>query len=733
MKQANKSWFECRALSDVSGEVLIYDDIGSYGIDTAKFNDALRGLGPVKDITLRINSGGGNVFDGQSIYNLLKQHPAHVTVRVDGLAASSASLIAMAGDRVEMPEASWMMIHDPVTVWSENARAEDHEFMADRLRGIKQTFVGVYARRTGISVEKISEMMSANSGQGTWMDGPAAVELGFADEVIDAVPIAASADLSRYGDSVPAEVRRLVGRGSAAPQSTALRGDPVMAVENDTAAAAEVQPKDVGSKSRKNKEIVDSLVGSDPAFAEMKDQKPGGWMTNGRETDEPKRKGDTVLDIEARAAEIAQRKIDAINGAYKAGRNLGLERECQELIDRGVEASDIPEILIEVHARKAARTGAVQSVVAQAAGSASGVRVGFSHDDPTVVMHRMADAIAAHYAPSLKVPDASRQYMAWRPGDMMRDLLERRGVDTRALTRSEIVDAALHTTSDFPELLGTSANKIFLASYDAAPATFRSVMGRVDLANFQSHNLLRDGDFPTLNEVLESGEFTYGTISESKETAQLKTYGRTFGITRQSLVNDTLGVFGRMVAKIGQAVARFENKTAWAVVTANGNMSDGVALFHANHGNLTGTGTAISATSLGVARALMRVQKSLDGETLNIAPRTLVVPAAKETIAEQTLSPLVVPEAPSNLTPSSLRQLAIVAEPLLDANSTTAWYLFADPMQGSSVVYGYLEGEAAPRVRTNDPFNVDGIEFQVRMDFHVAKADYRFAYKNVGA
>jgi phage major head subunit gpT-like protein len=361
-------------------------------------------------------------------------------------------------------------------------------------------------------------------------------------------------------------------------------------------------------------------------------------------------------------------------------------------------------------------------------------RVGYSYDAPKLVLDRMSDAIASSFVPGFKLPDASRQYMSWQPSDMARDLLVRRGINVRGWSTARIIDQALHTTSDFPELLGTSANKIFLGSYEAAPQTFRNIAARIDLSNFQAHNLLRDGDYPTLSKILESGEFTYGTISESKEAATLSTYGKTFAISRQALVNDSLGVFGRMVAKIGQAVARFENATVWAIVTGNPTLSvDSTAMFHANHGNLAGSGAAISQTTLGTARAAMRVQKSLDGNTLNIAPVYLVVPAAKETVAESVVSPLVIPEQASNLTPPSLR-LRVVTEALLDTNSTTAWYVFADPMlSGANIVYGYLEGEAAPRVRTNDPFNVDGIEFQVRLDFHATAVDFRFGYKNPGA
>jgi hypothetical protein len=152
---------------------------------------------------------------------------------------------------------------------------------------------------------------------------------------------------------------------------------------------------------------------------------------------------------------------------------------------------------------------------------------------------------------------------------------------------------------------------------------------------------------------------------------------------------------------------------------------------------MTSSGTAISGTSLGVARKTMRLQKSLDGETLNVLPRYLVVPAAKETVAEAVLFPLTTVTSAVDIAVASLRSLTLIVEPLLDGTATigtTAWYLFADPMaQGAAIVYGYLEGESAPRIRVDDPFDVDGIKFQVRLDFHASAADWRFTYRNDGA
>lgn len=713
-----KTWFQARK-NKLRAEIFIYADIGAFGVTAQDFVTDLRKLGKVTDIDLHINSLGGSVFDGIAIYNALRTHPARVVTHVDGVAASMGSAIAMVGDEIVMPSNAWMMIHDPSG--GTFGPADDHRKTAELLDGLKKTLVSIYSARTGIDGEDIEKMMSEE----TWMDGNQALDLGFATQVTAEEAIAAHFDLSKFS-AVPDAVREL----SCGPAASLSAIGENMPDKNETATAAvEDQPKvEVTASAQKKKEhdaLVKELSSVNVTAHENKPQTPGAWA--GSEANLATAEVAKKVDIQAEAKRLAQERVDLMKAAYDCGRNLGLEAETQKLIDNEVEFAEIPRLLIEIYARRQKQDQVVKNLVP------SGASVGFSHDNPAIVRSRISDAIASQFVPGMKCPDASRQYMGWRPQDMMRDCLERAGHVTARMTRSEIVDAALHSTSDFPELLGTSANKIFLGAYEVAPATFRTVMSRVDLANFQIHNMLRDGDFPTLQEVMESGEFTRGTMSESKETAQLKTYGRTFGISRQSLVNDTLARFGQTVAKIGQAVARFENKTAWAIVTANATMADGYALYQtANHGNLASSGAAISATTLGAGRSAMRTQTSLDGETINVAPAYLAVPAAKETVAEQILNPLTVVTSAADIATTSQRQLSLVVEPLLDANSTTAWYLFSNPAMGSAIVYGYLEGESAPRVRTNDPFNVDGIEFQVRLDFHAAAVDYRYTYKNAG-
>lgn len=132
------------------------------------------------NITVRINSPGGDVFAGVAIYNMLAEHSGEVTVKVDGLAASIASLIAMAGDKIVMLPGSMMMVHQPWTFAAGNA--DDLGEVIESLKKIGESMTPIYATRTGLSEERVNELLKAE----TWMTANDAVELGFADEAVDA-------------------------------------------------------------------------------------------------------------------------------------------------------------------------------------------------------------------------------------------------------------------------------------------------------------------------------------------------------------------------------------------------------------------------------------------------------------------------------------------------------------------------------------------------------------------
>lgn len=147
----------------------------------AQFNKELAALGEdIPEIIVRINSPGGDVFAANAIYTRLKDHTATVTVKIDGWAASAATIIAMAGDTIKIAKNGVFMIHDPaMTVW-DTFKAEDFEKMAEELKVIKQSIINTYAMKTGRDEKEISDFMSEEK----WWTGDAAVENGFCDELM---------------------------------------------------------------------------------------------------------------------------------------------------------------------------------------------------------------------------------------------------------------------------------------------------------------------------------------------------------------------------------------------------------------------------------------------------------------------------------------------------------------------------------------------------------------------
>jgi ATP-dependent protease ClpP protease subunit len=176
-------------------EVWIYEEIGEGwfgGLGAKRFADELKALGKLDQITVRLNSPGGDVFDGIAIYNVLKANPARVVVNIDGLAASIASIIAMAGDEINMAGNATMMIHRAWGITVGNS--QDMVEMGETLAKLDGTLAGTYAKRTGMDWGEVSQMMAAE----TWMNSQEALDKGFVDSITEEMKLAAHFDLDKF-------------------------------------------------------------------------------------------------------------------------------------------------------------------------------------------------------------------------------------------------------------------------------------------------------------------------------------------------------------------------------------------------------------------------------------------------------------------------------------------------------------------------------------------------------
>ncbi|MEY4751380.1 MAG: hypothetical protein RIQ60_3594 [Pseudomonadota bacterium] len=341
--------------------------------------------------------------------------------------------------------------------------------------------------------------------------------------------------------------------------------------------------------------------------------------------------------------------------------------------------------------------------------------------------------------------DNGRQYRGMTLIELSRQVLETSGHSTRGMSRMEVATAALTvraagmmTGGDLPSLLASVANKRMRASYSENPGTYRAWARRApDAVDFKPLSVVNLSALPDLLQVNEAGEFKYGQMSNSAESYRLLSYGRLITLSRQALVNDDLRGFDRAVTGFGAAAARLENRTAYAQLTGNANLSDGVALFHASHANLgTGPESALSLASLAAMRAAMRVQRGLQLEELNITPAYLIVPAALEQTAYQFTSSQFVPAAPGSINEfrsGGRTALVPVVDPVLDAASPLTWYGAAAGALVDTIEYCFLNGSDGPAIDMQPGFEQDGLSIRCRHDFAAKAIDFRGLYRANGS
>lgn len=213
----HRPWYAIRAAAeDQAAEVLIYDEIGrdwfGEGIGAEQFIRDIQAI-TAPTINVRINSMGGQVFDGLAIYNALQRHPSRVVTHVDGMAASIASVIALAGAEVHMAANAFIMIHDPHGVQFGNAR--DMRQFADQLDKVAGSLVKAYADKTGKTDEEVRAWMQAE----TWFNATEAEEAGFVDQVSESRQIAACAgDITRWARIQARIPKEVLERLNAEPE-----------------------------------------------------------------------------------------------------------------------------------------------------------------------------------------------------------------------------------------------------------------------------------------------------------------------------------------------------------------------------------------------------------------------------------------------------------------------------------------------------------------------------------
>ncbi|MDC7825278.1 Mu-like prophage major head subunit gpT family protein [Pseudomonas sp. BLCC-B13] len=469
--------------------------------------------------------------------------------------------------------------------------------------------------------------------------------------------------------------------------------------------------------------------------ADQPAEQPAAVATPNEETvmtEEEKRAAEDKIRSEATAAATAAERTRATTIRQMAAK-VGLQDAADDMIARGLTAEQASVELLEKLAENNGNSRSAQPTVVTGAVDMAVI---------TAKRNAMQNALLHRCDPKVKLEDAAREFRGMRLIDMARESIELVGGNARGLLPQEVAKAALgcdrqsfraagmHTTSDFPLLLGSTVNRTLRAAYELAPQTWRPLGRQTTVPDFREITRVALGDIAALEKVNEHGEYKYGTLGEEGAPIKVAKFGKIIAITWESIVNDDLSALTRIPQALGAAAAQTESDLIWNLLLSNPDFVDGTDIFHADHGNLAAAGGAINTTTLAAARAAMRKQKSKAGHFLNLGPEFLVVGPDKELEAYQFTSSNYVPAKNADINDSRNAALTVIVDARITGNQ---WYLYAAPGVVDTFEYAYLEGEQGVFTETREGFEVDGLEIKARLVFGGAWIDYRGAYKNPGA
>lgn len=677
--------------TQAAAEILIYGDIGeSWWEDTVSAAQFVKDIAAIDAtaITVRINSVGGSVPDGIAIYNAIKRHSATVTTVVDGMALSIASLIAMAGDTVEIAENAVFMVHAPwIGYTSGNANAlRDQADMLDTWAAAMSTS---YAAKTGKPQADMLALLT--DGADHWYTAAEAMAMGFADVVVSAAPQPSAAfDASRF-----------MAKRTSAPAATSF---PAAAAAHTPVAQATQSPQESSM--------------------------PQGVNPTAAAHNQPAATPDEAAIRASALAAESQRRAD-IRAAFQpfAGR-VGMA-ELQAALE-----NDTATTVQAAHQRILAK-------LAENTAPVAGGSVVTTEDETDKRRTAMASALmlrAGVATAAQRETAGANPYRGRTLREMAAASLQAHGVDTNRFgdSRALVAAAFTHSTGDFPVLLENVMHKTLLAAYSTQALTWSRFCKRGSVSDFRAHNRYRVGSIGNMQAKNELGEYKSIAMPDGeKSTITATTKGLIIGISREAIINDDLGALTDQATAMGRSAARTVEADVYALLLSNSGlgpvMSDGNTLIHASHNNVA-TGAAMSVDAFDAMRVLMAQQRDVSGnDYLDLRPDVLLCPIGLGGGA-RVINNAEYDTSVSNKfqVPNKVRGLFrdIVDTPRL---SGTAYWALAAASDAAAIEVAFLDGNSEPYLEMETAFDTDGGRYKVRLDYGVAGHDWRGAVRNAGA
>ncbi|MDQ1079700.1 head maturation protease, ClpP-related [Pseudoroseomonas cervicalis] len=624
-----------------------------------------------RPLTVRVNSYGGSVFEGFAIHNQLARYKGEVTILVDAVAASAASVIAMAGARIQMPRNAFLMIHNAWTL-----AMGDHREMARTatlLERISSAVAALYAARTGQDRDAMQSMMDAE----TWLGAEDALAEGFATEI-------------------EGEAQARVPQGRSAEILAAYRRPPqaLRSLLPAPAALAALNPRAQPVQQEARMSVATPTTPGQPTSPAPANPAPAAAPTT------PQPQAATLVQLQ----ELASRSRGALNAEWVLSQATA-----------GATLDQARDAAISAMADAQPQRGPVATLVT---------------DERDTFRMRAAGALYAHLAQ--QAPSAEgREFYGLGLQGLLKECLNASGVSgAYRLSGEALYDRFRqeHTTSDFPLILRDAANKRLMTRFESYPATWRGWTEEFDVNDFKSINVVDIGRFPKLSPKPESASVRYGAVTEDGFTYSISTKSSGVELSREAIINDDLNAFTRMLNDAASAGYESLADAVFAQLTTNPVMQDGKTLFHADHKNLA-AGADLTEASLGLAEQLLLEQTDLSGRVL--APPTrllLLVSAARHIQARKLATVITAPDSQQNVAVYGGR-ITPVVEPRLAATNSP-WYLVTPDRP--TIEVAYLRGRRAPQLSSMENFDTLGMKYRLIFDFAAKASSWRGMVKNPG-
>ncbi|MEO1314982.1 MAG: hypothetical protein AAFW01_00050 [Pseudomonadota bacterium] len=342
-----------------------------------------------------------------------------------------------------------------------------------------------------------------------------------------------------------------------------------------------------------------------------------------------------------------------------------------------------------------------------------------------------------------KAAPGARDYAGLSLIGLARQSLSDAGVDTRGMGDAHVAAEVLsgHSASDFPLATGALLDRMVRMGYNRRPPIYVGIAQRMDLPNYRPHTMVQLGDMPLPTSLAENGEIRQGTFGEEGEVGRINHRARALNVSREMLVNDSLGLFLRMPEMLGRSLAVLEDRLVISVLLDNANMRDGVPLFDAAHGNLAASGAGITEAAVDAGRVAMRTQKGVGDESrgdephldIDLNPRYLLVSPEREMAADKLFGTVFAAKSTDVNTLANGGSGGIEKKVSNYVTGSPApWFLLSDPADGHGLMYGFLEGAGGSMIETRPAWVTTGAEFRVVHDFGAWCGDFRGVYMNPG-